>query len=428
VSTFRVAYMTGEYPRATDTFIQREVATLRRLGHTIETFSIRKPASREVVSPEVQAERERTFYVLPASLPRIFAAHAGLLFKSPGRYVAGLRLAMKIRPPGLKAFARQLAYFAEAGVVAQRVRQLNLQHLHNHFSNSSCSVAVMAATMGRFTFSFTMHGPAEFFEPHVWRIDEKIRRALFVNCISHFARSQAMVFAPVDTWDKLHIVHCGVDPAEFEVSDARSKSGSQLLFVGRLAAVKGLPILLQAIASLREAHPHLTLSLAGDGPDRQMLEKLAVDLDIADRVKFLGYQSQSQVRALLQQTDIFVMTSFAEGVPVVLMEAMAAGVPVIATRIAGVPELVQDGKTGVLIPPGDVAATAVAIDELLSDGDLRSRLTEAGRAKVEREFNINSESMWLAQILTAALQGRRELIRRDSSVANVEGETLTATS
>jgi len=290
VSTFRVAYMTGEYPRATDTFIQREVATLRRLGHTIETFSIREPASREMVSPQVQAERDRTFYVLPASVTGMLAAHAGLLFKMPARYFAGLRLAMKIRPPGLKAFARQLAYFAEAGVVAHRVRRLNLQHLHNHFSNSSCSVAVMAATMGGFTFSFTMHGPAEFFEPHVWRIDEKIRRALFVNCISHFARSQAMVFAPVETWDKLHIVHCGVDPAEFEMRNNIATGASRLLFVGRLAAVKGLPILLHSIALLRDAHPDLTLSLAGDGPDRQMLEKLAADLGIAGRVKFLGYQ------------------------------------------------------------------------------------------------------------------------------------------
>jgi glycosyltransferase involved in cell wall biosynthesis len=402
--------MTGEYPRATDTFIQREVATLRRLGHTIETFSIRKPASREVVSPEVQAERDRSFYVLPAKIGGLLADHAGLLLKSPGRYFAGLRLAMQIRPPGVKAFARQLAYFAEAGVVASRVQKLNLQHLHNHFSNSSCSVAVIAATLGGFTFSFTMHGPAEFYEPHVWRIDEKVRRALFVNCISHFARSQAMVFAPVETWDKLHIVHCGVDPAEFDAND-RLANGSRLLFVGRLAAVKGLPILLRSIAALREEHPHIVLNLAGDGPDRSMLEKLATDLGIADRVLFLGYRAQSEIRALLKGTDVFVMTSFAEGVPVVLMEAMAAGVPVIATRIAGVPELVEDRTTGLLIPPGDVAATTAAIGTLLRDRELRERFSKAGREKVEREFNINCESMWLAQILDAALHGRREVIR-----------------
>src|SRR5262249_35379053 len=99
------------------------------------------------------------------------------------------------------------------------------------------------------------------------------------------------------------------------------------------------------------------------------------------------------------------------GVPVVLMEAMAAGVPVIATRIAGVPELVEDGKTGVLIPPGDVTATTTAINALLQDRELRNRLSNAGREKVERDFNINCESLWLARVLDAALHGRREVIR-----------------
>ena len=143
----------------------------------------------------------------------MFTSHLRLLLGSPGRYFRAIRTMLTVRPPGLKAFVWQCAYFAEAGIIARRIRELGIVHLHNHFSNSSCSVAMLAAEMGGFTFSFTMHGPAEFYEPKYWRIDEKTRRALFVACISHFCRSQAMVFAPQEKWDRLHIVHCGVDPA-----------------------------------------------------------------------------------------------------------------------------------------------------------------------------------------------------------------------
>jgi hypothetical protein len=176
----RIAYMTGQYPRATDTFIQREVAALRQQGVFVQTFSIRRPADKENVGPEQQAERAGTFYILPAKLTTLLAAHAKLLAASPRRYLSALKTALTIRPPGLKALVWQAAYFVEAGVVAERVRAMNLSHLHNHFSNSSCSVAMLAAELGGFSFSFTMHGPAEFYEPKYWRIDEKIRRSVFV--------------------------------------------------------------------------------------------------------------------------------------------------------------------------------------------------------------------------------------------------------
>jgi glycosyltransferase involved in cell wall biosynthesis/nucleoside-diphosphate-sugar epimerase len=401
----RVAYMTGEYPRATDTFIQREVAALRASGAHVETLSVRRPSNKEVVSDEVRAERERTYYLLPANPLRVAAAHLSLLFKHPGRYVSALGVALSTRPPGLKALAWQAAYFLEAGLVARRLRDHDLSHLHNHFSNSSCSVAMLASALGGFTYSFTMHGPAEFYEPKYWRVDEKVRRAKFVACISHFARSQAMVFAPQEHWGKLHVVHCGVSPAEY-VPRRHVGRGSRLLFVGRLAAVKGLPVLLEAVAQLAKDRPDVRLVVAGDGPDRTKLEAQAKRLGVADRVEFRGYQSQAQVRELLQQTDVFAMASFAEGVPVVLMEAMAAGVPVIATRIAGVPELVEDGVNGFLVPPGEPRAIAEKAALLLDDGELRTRLGTAGREKVEREFNIAIEAQRLCHIMTSALGAR----------------------
>jgi glycosyltransferase involved in cell wall biosynthesis len=333
-------------------------------------------------------------------------AHLAQLVLSPRRYFAALALAWNTCPPGIRAMARQAAYFAESAMLVRLMRKHALSHLHNHFADSSCSVAAIAAVMGGITYSFTIHGPTEFYEPKVWRIDEKVRRALFVNCISHFCRSQVMLFAPRDCWGKLRVVHCGVDPDSFEVKRHKGRGG-QLLFVGRLAAMKGLPILLEVLAKLEG----VTLDVAGDGPDRQLLEENVRALNISSRVRFHGHQSQRQVRELLKEADLFVMSSFAEGVPVVLMEAMAAGVPVVATRIAGVPELVRDGYSGLLVAPGDANEMANAVDRLLGDAELRNRFAAAARRDIEREFNIQTESRWLAAILSSAIGGRSLGIR-----------------
>lgn len=399
----RLAYMTGQYPRVTDTFIQREVLALRTLGHYVKTFSVRHPPDNESVGEEAADARRTTIYLLP---PRnLVGAHVAQFFRSPRNYFSAFKLAWKNCPPGTKAIIRQAAYFAEAGILAQMMAKHSLSHLHNHFADSSCSVASIAAEMGGFTFSFTIHG-SDFLEPRLWWIDVKIKQALFVNCVSYYGRSQAMSLTPSDYWEKLRVVHCGVDPRSIEVKKHEGL-GYRLLFVGRLAVEKGLPFLLDAVAKVEGA----ILDVAGDGPERKHLEMKTTRLGIAGRVRFLGYQSQSDVRKLMQQADVFVMTSLSEGIPVVLMEAMAAGVPVVATRIAGVPELVDDGSDGLLVLPGDPEATTAAVCRLLADPELRNRFAIAGRAKVEREFNLQSESSWLVRIMTSALSGGSERVR-----------------
>ena len=301
-------------------------------------------------------------------------------------------------------------YFLEAGILAQQVNQQQIHHLHNHFGDSSCSVAMLAAALGGFTFSVSLHGPYIFYDPYRWRLDEKMKRALFVSCISYFCRSQAMLFAPLEKWDRMHIVHCGVDPTLFQVV-SHNHPGQRLLYTGRLAAAKGLPILLQSLAQLKSTHPDLVLTIIGDGADRPALEEMTIDLELTGNVKFVGYKSQAEVREAMQQTDVFVLPSFAEGVPVSLMEAMAAGVPVVTTQIAGISELVENGVSGYLVPPGDVASLADRIQTLLDNPELRSQFGAAGRAKVEKEFDIRREAAWLGQVMAAALEGKVEKIR-----------------
>ncbi len=413
----RIAYLTGQYPRATDTFIQREVAALRDAGVHVQTFSIRKPPEDENVGPEQRAERERTRYILPPSILNVVAVGFKLKLGSPRRYFRALGLALSTRQPGIKGLIYCLAYLMEAGIIADTMRRDKLTHLHNHFGDSSCTVAMLAAEIGGFTFSFSLHGPGIFFEPYRWRLDEKLKRALFVSNISHFCRSQAMIFCPPEKWDRLHIIHCGVDPSLFKPATHTGR-GTRLLTVGRMASVKGMPILLDAIKQLLPDHPELSLTVVGDGPERKDFEQRAKDLCIDGNVNFVGYQSQSEVREHLTRADVFVLPSFAEGVPVVLMEAMAAGVPVVTTRIAGVAELVDDGHSGHLVPPGDTNALADAIDDLLTNPDKRTAFGHAGHQKVSAEFNIAKESAWLRRIMTAAIDGRVETLRPNDTMAH----------
>lgn len=399
----RIAYLTGQYPRATDTFIQREVAALREKGVEVHTFSVRRTGEEHMVGSEQKVERDRTFYLLPVNPLTLLITHLTLIFTYPKRYLNAFKLAWSTRQQGIKGTLYQLFYFLEAGILAKQIQKQQIQHLHNHLADSSCTVAMLAAELGSFPYSFTIHGPYIFFEPYRWRLDKKIEKALFVCCISHFCRSQAMIFATFEKWERMHIIHCGVDPDLFNLV-SHDKPSKRLLYVGRLAVNKGLPILLQSLITLKASHPELILTVVGDGAERKKLTQMTEQLGLKEQVKFVGYQSQAEVREHLQHTDVFVLPSFAEGVPVVLMEAMAAGVPVVATQIAGIGELVEEGISGYLVPPGDPISLSQRIEILLIDSELRAKFGFSGRRKVEEEFNLNLECDRLYRVMSSALK------------------------
>lgn len=397
-----IGYLTGQYPRATDTFIQREVAALRAQGMTVVTATIRATDPAHHVGPEQKAEYAATFQVMNASknILRLLVGHCAVAMRNPKGWLAALILAWRMKPAGLKAGLWQLFYFLEAGVLAQRLYKKGVVHLHNHFADSSCSVAMLSSVMSGIPFSVTMHGPGIFFEPIHWRIDEKIARASFVACISHFCRSQAMLFSDPEHWHKLKIVHCGIDPNMY-APDPDRHYGKRLLFVGRLDAVKGVPLLLESFATLQHTHPDASLTIIGDGPARATLEAQAKT--IGGAIRFLGYQSQKDVAGILTETDVLVLPSFAEGVPVVLMEAMAARVPVATTQVGGISELVEHNVSGFIAPPGDVVTLTQHIETLLSDPALCARMGRAGQQVVTAHYDSTYEAQWLAQLVQTSL-------------------------
>lgn len=392
----RIAYLTGEYPAVSHTFILREIEGLREAGLTVETCSVRRTGPEHHRGPAEQHAARTTFYILAAARqPATLLGALGAALAQPSRLGATLKLAWQIRQPGLRGALFQLFYLAEAMVLARHLRARGVGHLHNHFAGPSATVAVLTATLCAMPFSFTLHGPADLLEPGRWHLGTKIAKARFVACISHFARSQAMLNSDPAQWPKLRIVHCGVTPALYE-KPADKTPGQRLIFVGRLAPVKGLRVLMQTLNGLKDALPDLRLTVVGDGPDRAALEAAAAPLGA--RVSFTGYQSQAEVAAHLAASDIFVLPSFAEGVPVVLMEAMAAGMPVIATRIAGIAELVEDGTSGHLVPPGDPTALGEKITALCTRPEDHAAMGAAGQRRVAAAFDIAREARWLAQL------------------------------
>jgi glycosyltransferase involved in cell wall biosynthesis len=354
----------------------------------------------------------------------LLSAHLGLALAHPLTYLWTLGGALASSgPAGLRGRLWQFIYFVEAVVLWNECRRRGIRHLHVHFANVSADVAMLVTAIGnqaessqRWSWSFTMHGPTEFFDVHRFRLASKVRAAEFVVCISDYARSQLMALGGHKVWEKLHIVHVGIPIDQFTRMGPKV-SGAQapvVLCVGRLVADKGQALLIEALSELHERDAKIAahLVLAGDGPERSMLESLARDLGIAEHVSFLGSVGQDRTRGLYEAADIFCLPSFAEGVPVVLMEAMALEVPVITTAITGVPELVEDRVSGVLVRPGSVSALTDAIDRLIRDAELGRALAEAGRQKVLDAFDVECSARELRQLFARELgSGKRKPVR-----------------
>ena len=384
----KLAYLTSQYPATSHTFISREVAAVRALGIDLDTFSIRPPSEAELRDPALAAETKTTFTVLNQPVTRFASAHLKALATKPSRYLSTLALATRHRAPGLKGFALGLAHFAESIVLADELKRRGVTRLHNHFANSGATVGHLATSFLGMPWSFTMHGISETDYPAGLMLGRKIEAAEFVACVSWFGRAQAMRLVEPDHWDKLHVVRCGL-PMRDLPSAAASGGATRFVCVGRLSPEKGQAGLIEAFARLAADHHDVELTLVGDGPDLELLERRANALGIAGQVTFAGRRGEKDALDEIARSNVLVLPSFMEGLPIVLMEAMAIGTPVIATRVAGIPELVEDGKNGVLFRPSDWDALADCMGRLAEDPALRTKLAREGRKAVEREFDID---------------------------------------
>lgn len=405
-----LAYVLNTYPRPSHSFIRREILALEAAGHTVLRLAMRSDPA-PLVDPGDQAEAARTLHVLAQGGPSLARALAGLSLASPGRMMAALRLAMACGRegaggvPGTGGRLRHLIYLAEAAFVARTARAAGATHLHAHFGTNAATIAMLASVLSGLPYSFTVHGPEEFDAPRALSLPAKIGRSAFVVAISSFGRSQLMRWVTPEQWPKLQVVHCGIEPARFAQPAPLPEGMGRMVAIGRFSEQKGMALLVEALALAVRAAPDLQLTLVGDGELRGQIESLVSAHDLARHIRLAGWLDEAGVRAELAGAHALVLPSFAEGLPMVVMEAMAAARPVIATSIAGVPELVRPGETGWLVPAGDAEGLAGAMVSLAATPRATlAAMGTAGRARVLARHDIATEAARLARLFESTAQ------------------------
>lgn len=400
----RIAYVLNTYPRPSHSFIRREIRALEAQGHEVIRLAMRADTA-PLVDPADREEAARTLRVLAQGGPALIRAGLTQALRGPGRMFQALRLALECGArgrggvPGTGGALRHMIYLAEAAFVAREAQRRGVRHLHAHFGTNAATVAMLAHLLTGIPYSFTLHGPEEFDAPRALSLTRKIRHAAFVVAISSYGRSQLMRWADFADWPKLQVVHCGIEPERFADPAPIPAGDGTLVAIGRLSEQKGQLLLVEALAlALRQA-PDLRLVLVGDGELRAPITAAIAAHDLGDRVRMTGWLDEAGVRAELAAARALVLPSFAEGLPMVVMEAMAAARPVLATAIAGMPELVQPGRTGWLVPAGDAAALAEAMIALSRTpvADL-AVMGQAGRDRVLMRHDAAQEAAKLAAL------------------------------
>jgi glycosyltransferase involved in cell wall biosynthesis/GT2 family glycosyltransferase len=372
----RIAYLVNQYPHVSHSFIRREIRAVEELGAEVLRVSIRRPDVK-LVDPGDIEEQARTRILLGGGLAGLVSACAWTALTHPVRWLRSAALAWRLgRRSG--RLLRAAVYFAEACLLVRWLRRERIEHLHAHFGTNPADVAALARALGGPSFSFTVHGPEEFDRPDAIALGEKIARAAFVVAISSFGRSQLFRWCRAADWPKVRVVRCGVDAAFLDGGPLPPSAEPRLVCVARLAEQKGQLVLVDAAARLAARGIGFQLVLAGDGPMRPQIEAAIAAHGLGDRVRITGWLSNDAVRREMVAARFVVLPSFAEGLPVVLMEALAVGRPVITTYVAGIPELVRAGVNGWLVPAGDPVALAEALAGALSAGP--EQLAEMGRA------------------------------------------------
>ena len=401
----RVAYLVNQYPKVSHTFIRREILALERMGAEVTRVALRG-WDAEVADPEDRAEQARTTYTLRRGLMPLLSATLRTLVWRPGRFFTALKAALAMSRSSLRPLPYHLVYLAHACHILPLLEQRGVTHLHAHFGTNPAEVAMLVRLLGGPDYSFTVHGPEEIDDARHMGFAQTVPAAKFIAAISSYTRSQLQRHVPYRDWDRIEVVHCGIDGQFFAGAPAEVEDTAQFVCVGRLCEQKGQLALLDAFSRVLARHPEARLVLAGDGEMRAVIEDRIAALGIGAAVRITGWISSAEVRRELLAARALVLPSLQEGLPVVIMEAMALRRPVISTFISGIPELVVPGENGWLIPSGSVDDLVGAMSACL-ETPLESlrRMGTAGAARVKARHSIDTEAAKLARLFAAPAAG-----------------------
>jgi len=406
-----IAYLINQYPKVSHSFIRREIAGVEACGIRVARFSIRS-CSTELVDEADKLELEQTRVVLGRGMVGLLFGLLNVALTRPIRFLQTLWLMLRLSWCSEQGVLRYLAYLAEACVLLRWFSDLGVTHVHAHFGTNSTTVAMLCRALGGPSYSFTVHGPEEFDKVKALALAEKVERAAFVVTVSSFGKSQLYRWCAPKQWSKIHVVHCGVDDGFLAQLPVAVPAEPRLVCVGRLCEQKGQLLLLEAVHQLAAEGLRFKLVLVGDGPLHSEIAALIARLGLQDRVEITGWASSSEVRQHILASRAMVLPSFAEGLPVVIMEALALGRPVITTYVAGIPELVNPGVCGWLVPPGSVEALTAAMRAALQLPV--EQLEQMGRAGARR----------VAQRHDATVEASKLVVLFRSSVENSQNQAI----
>jgi len=397
-----IAYITHSFPLLTETFVYREVWSLEHKGFRIATFAIWKP-NRNKLPQEARHLVDSSYYVFPISWPRFLEAHLYFLGTRPNKYLGTLFFVLTRRGESIKNKRRTFFHFCEAVYLAMEMKRQHIRHIHAHFAINATTIALVISRLLDITFSFTAHN--SFYTDRVI-LKEKVRAAQFIIAISEFTRQFLTRLVPEDGIDdKIHIAHCGLSLDDFSPPNPKPVNDIPvLLCVAQLVERKGAPVLVEACRILAERGATFRCVIVGDGPQRILVEQLVEQYALQEYVELTGVVFQENLKKYLDQAGIFVLPCITasngdmDGIPVVLMEAMAMEIATVSTYVSGIPELIEDGRNGLLVDEKNPVALADAMQRLLADSELRMKLGKSARQKIAEEFNINRSTAQLATL------------------------------
>ena len=389
-----IAYLVSDIHAPSHTFVRREIAALRALGVKVTPYTIRR---EESAGDAVENLLGRSFidYII---------AICWAILSGPRRFSKAWLFALRHRVPGVKALIWSQFHFVEAMMLARLLHRAATSRLHNHFANSGATVGLIAARYSGLPWSLTLHGISETDYPAGPLLAEKLEQASFVACASYFMRAQAMRIVARSHWDKMAIVRCGIDLAV--LPKARKHIGGappKIICVGRLSPEKGHFGLLEALAEIASHGAEFELIIVGDGPTEPSIKHRASQLGLLERIRFAGALPEFETLAEISAADVLVLPSLMEGLPVVLIEAMALHRPVLASQVAGIPELIDGSGAGLLFTPSDWDDLARKLSAVIAARGEWQRMGDAGRIKVEEEFRVEVSAARMAHLFSGEI-------------------------
>ena len=396
----KISYLINQYPKTSHTFIRREIFALERQGFEVQRIALRG-WDQQFPDAEDQSEQAKTLYVLKQGIKALVFPAVRAFINSPKSFFEATRLALKMAKTSDRSLFYHMVYLAEGCRILFWVRAFGADRIHAHFGTNSTNVVMFVRVLGGPRFSFTVHGPDEFLKP--MGLEEKVHRSDFVVAISSFGRSQMYMRARHTDWPKINVVHCGLEPSFYEAAATPVLETPRLVCVGRLCEAKGQLLLIEAAVKLRALGVPFDIVLAGDGPLRPDLEKLIEKYDLGNQIRITGWISSNEVRNEILAARALVLPSFAEGLPVAIMEAMALRRPVLTTYVAGIPELVKHGENGWLFAAGSVNKLArVMLHCLQAPIEVLQQMGDAGYTRFVQRHTSDTEVGKLAALFLSS--------------------------